>query len=155
MIRNGVEAVINVKVRCFFLVSHRQRNVDLIVTLTLTHWQIRTLSLVTSAFWSRARSSPLMESSFGVTTFGATSPGATGESDAIRKAPFEECWAEHLASADAVERGEKAGNVKKDPFVISGSKIMEGVGAYVVVAVGERSFHGRIMMGTSVTPLFL
>jgi len=32
--------------------------------------------------------------------------------------------------------------------MISGSKILEGVGKYVVVAVGTKSFNGRIMMGT-------
>lgn len=68
--------------------------------------------------------------------------GATGESDAVRKAPFEECWAEH--EAFLAGEGEET---KKDPFLISGSKVLEGVGAYVVVAVGERSFNGRIMMG--------
>lgn len=31
--------------------------------------------------------------------------------------------------------------------MISGSKVLEGVGKYVVVAVGTKSFNGRIMMG--------
>lgn len=35
-----------------------------------------------------------------------------------------------------------------DCFVVSGSKVLEGVGSYVVVAVGTKSFNGRIMMGT-------
>ena len=34
-----------------------------------------------------------------------------------------------------------------DCFVISGSKVLEGVGRYVVVAVGTKSYNGRIMMG--------
>mgnify|MGYP001605124309 FL=1 len=59
---------------------------------------------------------------------------ATGESDAIRKAPFEEC--------DPKDH-------KADSFLISGSKIIEGVGTYVVTGVGESSFHGRLMMGSS------
>lgn len=33
---------------------------------------------------------------------------------------------------------------------MSGSRVLEGVGRYVVVAVGTKSFHGRIMMGTVV-----
>lgn len=32
-------------------------------------------------------------------------------------------------------------------FVVSGSKVREGVGSYVVVAIGTKSFNGRIMMG--------
>lgn len=58
--------------------------------------------------------------------------GATGESDAIRKVPYEDCLGE--AS-------------KKDCFIVSGSKVIEGVGVYVVIAVGTKSFNGRIMMG--------
>lgn len=63
--------------------------------------------------------------------------GATGESDAIRKAPYQEC-------IDEKERGAKS---KHDCFIVSGSKVIEGVGAYVVIAVGTKSFNGRIMMG--------
>jgi P-type Ca2+ transporter type 2C len=64
--------------------------------------------------------------------------GATGESDAIKKVPYEQC----LAAKDDPEF------THTDCFLISGSKILEGVGEYVVIAVGTRSFHGRIMMGT-------
>lgn len=65
----------------------------------------------------------------------------------MRKASFEDCWTEHTAIQAARARGEEIGDLKKDPFLISGSKVMEGVGAYVAIAVGERSFNGRIMMG--------
>ena len=41
--------------------------------------------------------------------------------------------------------GELGGHT--DCFIISGSKILEGVGSYVVIAVGTKSFNGRIMMG--------
>lgn len=71
--------------------------------------------------------------------------GATGESDAIKKVPYEEVR----------DRYRKALSEKTDPyaghtdcFIISGSKVLEGVGSYVVVAVGQKSFNGRIMMGT-------
>jgi len=47
----------------------------------------------------------------------------------------------------ARQRGEDRGEAKKDPFIISGSKVTEGVGSYIVIAVGEKSFNGRIMMG--------
>lgn len=62
--------------------------------------------------------------------------GATGESDAIKKASYAEC----MADKGRVDS-------KKDCFVISGSKVIEGVGEYVVIAVGTKSFNGRIMMG--------
>lgn len=47
---------------------------------------------------------------------------ATGESDAVKK------------SGD------------KDPFFVSGSKVLEGAGRYLVTGVGERSFFGTTMM---------
>jgi P-type Ca2+ transporter type 2C len=34
-----------------------------------------------------------------------------------------------------------------DCFMVSGSRVLEGVGRYLVVAVGTKSFNGRIMMG--------
>ena len=65
--------------------------------------------------------------------------GATGESDAIKKFSFSQII-EIYHHTDA-ERAHK------DCFVISGSKVLEGVGKYVIVAVGNKSFNGRIMMG--------
>ncbi|KAJ7034959.1 calcium-transporting ATPase [Mycena alexandri] len=62
--------------------------------------------------------------------------GATGESDAIKKLSYDECMALRGSGADA----------HTDCFVVSGSKVLEGVGRYVVVAVGTKSFNGRIMM---------
>jgi Ca2+-transporting ATPase len=35
---------------------------------------------------------------------------------------------------------------KVDCFLLSGSKVLEGVGTYVVTGVGQNSFHGKIMM---------
>lgn len=63
--------------------------------------------------------------------------GATGESDAINKVSYSELLG--LMNDHDV--------VHTDCFVISGSKVLEGVGKYVVVAVGTKSFNGRIMMG--------
>lgn len=67
--------------------------------------------------------------------------GATGESDLIKKAPYDECVAE-------LEKSEKGdGKVsKRDPFLISGSRVQEGVGEYVVTAVGKLSFNGKLLM---------
>ncbi|WWC70446.1 calcium-translocating P-type ATPase, PMCA-type [Kwoniella pini CBS 10737] len=65
--------------------------------------------------------------------------GATGESDAIKKFPYEECIAERNAAGPNDK-------LKKDCFLISGAKVLEGVGEYVVISVGTTSFNGRIMM---------
>ncbi|CAE6427411.1 unnamed protein product [Rhizoctonia solani] len=78
--------------------------------------------------------------------------GATGESDAIKKVTYEECMAE----AKMLKPGDKT---KLDCFIVSGSKVLEGVGQYVVIAVGPKSFNGRIMAAlsgdTESTPLQL
>ena len=63
--------------------------------------------------------------------------GATGESDAIKKVTPEEALEDRNVNKET----------RKDPFIISGSKVLEGVGHYIVVAVGPKSFNGRIMMG--------
>lgn len=63
----------------------------------------------------------------------------TGESDLIRKFPFEDC----IEERDNLQPGSRR---KKDCFMLSGTKITDGVGEYVVIAVGKSSFNGRIMM---------
>ncbi|KAI6112800.1 hypothetical protein F5141DRAFT_1063146 [Pisolithus sp. B1] len=60
---------------------------------------------------------------------------ATGETDAIKKAPYSRC----LASKEA-----RSLQIANEPI---GSKVLEGVGCYVVVAVGTKSFNGCSMMG--------
>ncbi|GAA5914138.1 hypothetical protein JCM6882_004934 [Rhodosporidiobolus microsporus] len=71
--------------------------------------------------------------------------GATGESDAVRKASYG-----NLVSG---------AHAKADCFLLSGSKVLEGVGRYVVTGVGRNSFHGRIMLSlqgdTEDTPLII
>jgi len=68
--------------------------------------------------------------------------GATGESDAIKKVTYDECMAERAAHrGPAPEKG-----FKLDCFLVSGGKVLEGVGEYVVIAVGPNSFNGRTMM---------
>lgn len=67
--------------------------------------------------------------------------GATGESDMIRKVTYDEC----IADIDEARRkNEKPKN--RDCFLISGSKVLEGVGEYVVIAVGPTSFNGKLML---------
>ena len=62
---------------------------------------------------------------------------ATGESDLLRKTPADEVWR-------AIEAGEPL--KKLDPFILSGSKITEGVGSFMVTAVGVNSTYGKTMM---------
>ncbi|RSL78455.1 hypothetical protein CEP51_008201 [Fusarium floridanum] len=72
---------------------------------------------------------------------------ATGESDAIKKTGG-------LAVMQALEGGRSKG---LDPFIISGSKVLEGVGTFLCTSVGVNSSYGKIMMSvrteTEETPL--
>ncbi|KAI1442118.1 plasma membrane calcium-transporting ATPase [Annulohypoxylon stygium] len=62
---------------------------------------------------------------------------ATGESDAIKKTLGEQVMA-------ALESG--ADRKGLDPFIISGSKVLEGVGTFLCTSVGVHSSFGKIMM---------
>ncbi|KAK7219578.1 hypothetical protein V2G26_007581 [Clonostachys chloroleuca] len=63
---------------------------------------------------------------------------ATGESDALRKTPGDKVY-ELLES--------KQGTMKDlDPFIISGSRVLEGMGTIVCTSVGVHSSFGKIMM---------
>ena len=96
----------------------------------------------------------------------------TGESDMIKKLPYQDCIAlrnkrltefEPEPESPILGDGESttgSGTPRKYPtrldllghtdcFVVSGSKIVEGVGSYLVISVGQKSFNGRIMMGLS------
>ncbi|EXJ65792.1 Ca2+-transporting ATPase [Cladophialophora psammophila CBS 110553] len=73
---------------------------------------------------------------------------ATGESDLIKKTPAE----------DVLALQAEKGDVKKlDPFMISGTKVSEGVGTFLVTAVGIHSGFGHTMVSlheeTDLTPL--
>ncbi|KAH0585532.1 hypothetical protein H2248_008764 [Termitomyces sp. 'cryptogamus'] len=62
-------------------------------------------------------------------------PSTTGDSDAMRKLSYEECM-------QSIERdGHLPANT--DCFIVSGSNVLDGVGRYVVIAVGTKSFRGR------------
>ncbi|KAH8113119.1 hypothetical protein DFH11DRAFT_1728039 [Phellopilus nigrolimitatus] len=54
-----------------------------------------------------------------------------------------------------VKKGEADSSVSShaDCFVVSGSKVLEGAGSYVVIAVGIKSFNGRIMMASGYSNL--
>jgi len=67
--------------------------------------------------------------------------GATGESDMIRKVTYDDC-------IQAWEQAEAEGSKhpSKDCFLISGSRVLEGYGEYIVIAVGSNSFNGKLML---------
>ncbi|KAI5919197.1 calcium-translocating P-type ATPase [Camillea tinctor] len=62
---------------------------------------------------------------------------ATGESDAIKKMPGEQVMS--LLESGASPKG-------LDPFIISGAKVLEGVGTFLCTSVGVNSSFGKIMM---------
>ncbi|KAF3030311.1 hypothetical protein E8E12_000596 [Didymella heteroderae] len=73
---------------------------------------------------------------------------ATGESDLLKKTPGDEAFR-------AIENHE---NLKKsDPFILSGAKVSEGVGQFLVTATGVNSSYGKTLMSlredAEVTPL--
>ncbi|KAE8353037.1 hypothetical protein BDV28DRAFT_165221 [Aspergillus coremiiformis] len=61
---------------------------------------------------------------------------ATGESDHMEKISGHEVW-------NSIIDGTATRDL--DPFIISGSKVLEGVGTYLVTSVGCYSTNGRIM----------
>ncbi|KAK6857496.1 plasma membrane calcium-transporting ATPase 2 [Apiospora arundinis] len=62
---------------------------------------------------------------------------ATGESDAIKKTGGQQVM-------DILESGQSANNL--DPFIISGAKVLEGMGTFACTSVGVNSSFGKIMM---------
>ncbi|SAL98862.1 hypothetical protein [Absidia glauca] len=103
---------------------------------------------------------------------------ATGESDAVRKQPWEICYRlspainqEHKDSALHNNNNDTSLDEKKnisnnndnhsksypDPFILSGAKVIEGVCTYLVTGVGVHSYNGRTMMAlrtdSQTTPL--
>lgn len=75
---------------------------------------------------------------------------ATGESDLMKKTPADRCM--------AIIAGDEPGELRKlDPFILSGGKVAEGTGTFLVTAVGVNSEYGRIMMSlrteSEATPL--
>src|SRR5699024_8698601 len=66
---------------------------------------------------------------------------ATGESDQMKKTAGGEVWEAITTTKDLdldLDRD-------LDPFIISGSKVLEGMGTYLVTSVGRFSTSGRIM----------
>ena len=68
---------------------------------------------------------------------------ATGESDLLRKTAADEVF-----SAINTHRSVS----KMDPFIISGSKVAEGIGTFLVTAVGVNSSYGKTMISLNDEP---
>ena len=62
---------------------------------------------------------------------------ATGESDLLKKSGGDEVF-----KALEAHKSWK----KMDPFIISGAKVTEGIGTFLVTSVGVNSSHGKILM---------
>ncbi|KAI8332005.1 hypothetical protein BD560DRAFT_415475 [Blakeslea trispora] len=89
---------------------------------------------------------------------------ATGESDAVGKDEWKQYYQEmqkykslRFTSDESKNELELSLNRRESfgsdfgeecfsPFLISGSKVIEGICTYIVTAVGENSFHGRTLM---------
>lgn len=73
---------------------------------------------------------------------------ATGESDNLKKTSGDEVY-------DVIETHKNLG--KLDPFIISGAKVTEGFGTFLVTAVGVNSSYGKTLMSlrepSQTTPL--
>ncbi|KAL1301415.1 hypothetical protein AAFC00_005672 [Neodothiora populina] len=63
---------------------------------------------------------------------------ATGESDQLRKTGGEQVMR-------LIQQGHSR-HQDLDPFIISGSKVLEGIGTYLVTSVGVNSSYGKILM---------
>ncbi|SCU82419.1 LADA_0C05138g1_1 [Lachancea dasiensis] len=85
----------------------------------------------------------------------------TGETETIKKVPIDAAFARYkqLTQDDAaVDIGGRVKDQKvPDPMLISGSKLLSGLGRAVVTSVGVNSVHGRTLMALKVeaesTPL--
>lgn len=99
---------------------------------------------------------------------------ATGESDAVRKLSWQDCQkrrARRRSSSTMVPERISFTSISEneymnkpqfeeeeedddlpfqkreiDPFLVSGSKVLEGICTYLVTAIGPNSFHGRTLM---------
>ena len=68
---------------------------------------------------------------------------ATGESDVIKKKAADEVFAA-IENRDSIK--------KMDPFIQSGSRVMEGVGTFMVTSTGIHSSYGKTMMALNEDP---
>ncbi|KAI7872549.1 PMCA-type calcium-translocating P-type ATPase [Spinellus fusiger] len=88
---------------------------------------------------------------------------ATGESDTVKKQEWSTCerlWLEQKEKLNKEPIHPSSTSYSSvsmsldtmDPFIISGSKIIDGNGTYIVTAVGAHSYYGRTMMALRSEP---
>ncbi|UKZ57637.1 hypothetical protein TrVGV298_011497 [Trichoderma virens] len=69
----------------------------------------------------------------------------TGESDLVKKVPADDVL--------QVLVNEEAPELKRlDPFIVSGARVLDGVGSFLVTSVGQNSSYGRTMMSLREDP---
>lgn len=80
----------------------------------------------------------------------------TGETNSIFKTPLDQALEVYLKQRDEVSLAGESPDIGShdipDPLLISGSRVLSGVGTYMVTAVGRKSIHGRTMMLLKVEP---
>ncbi|KAI5953206.1 PMC1 [Candida jiufengensis] len=74
----------------------------------------------------------------------------TGESATIKKFPVKECMEIYEKNLPTDEDIGSQQIKFKDPYLISGAKVLSGLGNAVVTAVGSNSIHGRTMASLNV-----
>jgi Ca2+-transporting ATPase len=73
---------------------------------------------------------------------------ATGESDLVHKTPGDEVFRE---LSEGSEEQVDSSLPRLDPFLLSGTKVLEGVGTFLVTATGLNSTYGKILAQVSET----
>jgi Ca2+-transporting ATPase len=73
---------------------------------------------------------------------------ATGESDLVHKTPGDEVFRE---LSEGGEEQVDSSLPRLDPFLLSGTKVLEGVGTFLVTATGLNSTYGKILAQVSET----
>lgn len=76
----------------------------------------------------------------------------TGESDSIKKVPVDTAMSIYTSHLPTDEDLGSTSIKFRDPYLISGAKVLSGLGNAIVTAVGENSIHGRTMMSLNHEP---
>lgn len=79
---------------------------------------------------------------------GCDESSATGESGVVKKIPAEAV----LQAFRRAHNTDARTLAKMDPFLLSGSRVLEGVGTFLVTAVGRHSVYGRTRMALRSDP---
>lgn len=74
---------------------------------------------------------------------GCDESSATGESGVVKKIPADAVSRALRREEDAVDERVLS---KMDPFILSGTKVLDGLGTFLVTAVGPHSVYGRTRM---------